>query len=383
MIRYSTVLYVGVALSAWGAPRVEGTDAIVSAAVGGFDQAIDAALARVVKLYGVSVGTQVGYGSGVLVSEDGLVVTVFSIVIDAARPRVVTADGTTFGAEVVARDARRQLALLQLRHADGSDAMIGPLPYFETRCAISESESEVDLGGDKVEPCLTRLLQPGDWVLAAGNAFQVAVGAEPVSLTHGVFSARTRLDARRRVKDFPYRGDVLVIDAITSNPGAPGGAVVNLHGEFVGLIGREVISNLTHTHFNYAIPRDVVAEFVQEFCTAREAGEAASLARLDTLIGRDTDEPKADPGIRLTRTGYKRLPPMVERVQWGSPAETAGVRKDDLILSVNGRNVADVEAYEDRMSRIEANEPIDLVVQRGRRIVNLRIEPTANEKSSP
>jgi serine protease Do len=333
---------------------------------GEFDKAIEAVLPRVVKLYGVGVGPQAGYGSGVLISKDGLVVTVFSLLIDANRLRGVLSDGTSYDAEVLARDPDRQLALLQLKNPDGSTA--GPFPHFDFRCRTAAGDAD-----DSPAPDCERLLRPGDWILAAGNAFKVAEGAEPNSLTHGVFSTRTRLDARRRVKEFPYRGDVLVIDAITSNPGAPGGAVVNLDGEFVGLIGREIVSNLTHTHFNYAMPRDVVYEFVTEAQRPPGAGKDASMGRLDELVGSEKPKP-ADAGIRLTRTGYKRLPPMVERVQWGSPAEKAGVRKDDVILSINGRSVPDVEAYDDRMTFVRADEPIDLVIQRGGRIISVRIE---------
>jgi len=209
------------------------------------------------------------------------------------------------------------------------------------------------------------VLRPGDWVLAAGNPFKVADGAEPASVVHGVFSARTRLDARRQVKEFPYQGDVLVIDAITSNPGAPGSAVVDLEGRFVGMIGREVVSNLTHTHFNYAMPRDVLCEFFNEATgvTPRDALAAAG----------NSSEGGVDPGIRLTRTGYRDIPPMVGRVRRGSPAELAGVRQDDLILSINGKNIANPEEYDERLRSIGAGDGIDLVIRRGRNVVTIRL----------
>ena len=210
---------------------------------------------------------------------------------------------------------------------------------------------------------------PGDWVIAAGNAFKVAQGAEPVSIAHGVFSARIKLDARRRVKDFPYRGDVLVIDAITSNPGGPGSALVNLDGELLGMVGRLVTSNLTHTHFNYAIPRDVLAAFVRD----------AADPTIRSALARGKDRPDAvkriDLGIRLARVGYKQVLPFVERVRRDSPAHRAGVRKDDLILSVNGRTVKDVREYDVRITSLSPDEPVDLIVRRGEHIVAIRVEP--------
>ncbi len=91
-----------VALSRSSAPR------------GGFERAISTVAPRVVKLYGLRGGLEPGYGTGVIVSQDGLILTVFSLLIDARRIRAVTSDGTLYGAGVVHRDSKQQLALLQL-----------------------------------------------------------------------------------------------------------------------------------------------------------------------------------------------------------------------------------------------------------------------------
>lgn len=335
------------------------TVATVPAAVGadGWDRAIDALLPRVVKLYGLSVGSQAGYGTGVVVSPDGLLLTVNSLLIDARRVRVVTSDGTLREAEVVRRDAQRQLALLRLFPLQTADA-----------AANASVLAHFDLGCDPAGIVEPDPLRPGDWLLVAGNPFKVADGAELASLAHGVFSTRIRLDARRAAKDFPYHGDVLVIDAITGNPGAAGSAVVDLEGRFVGLIGREVTSNLTHTHLNYAIPRDVLCDFMKEPATPKpnKVDGASETTDLATAV--------TDWGIRLTRTGYRKLPPMVERVRRDSSAERAGIRQDDLILSVNGANVSDPDEFEERVRRLRPGEDLDLVVRRGRSIVSIRLE---------
>jgi serine protease Do len=339
---------------------------------GGFERAIEAVLPRVVKLYGLGVGMQAGYGTGVLVSADGLVLTVFSLLIDARRVRAVTSDGAAFEADVVHRDETRQLALLRLKRAPragpmgddrnspppGSASDIGPVPFF-------------DFATEGLGTTLSR----GDWVLAAGNPFKVADGAEPMSLAHGVFSARIRLDARRQVKAFPYRGDVLVIDAITSNPGAPGSAVVDLEGNFVGMVGRVVVSNLTHTQFNYAIPRDVLFDFFQEATHGAPSGTLSPTPSFAENAAESSETKRSpDPGIKIARAGYQRVPPFVERVRPDSPADRAGVRKDDLILSINGRNVTDVEQCDERLRGLSAYEPIDLVIRRGREIIAVRVE---------
>lgn len=324
----------------------------------GFDRAIEAATQRVVKLYGLGAGRETGYGTGVIVSPDGLVLTVSSLLIDAHTIRVVDFRGRQFEAEVVHRDQQRQLALLRMYLAGGGEG--------SERLPIDQPLPFVDLGLDlDVEA----ELRPGDWVIAAGNAFKVADGPEPVSIAHGIFSTRTRLDARRRVNDFPYRGDVLVIDAVTSNPGGPGSALVDLDGILVGMIGRSVTSNLTHTHFNYAIPRDVLQAFLRE---------AMDPADKDGMVPRPktpADAEAPDLGIRMAKLGYQRKLAFVERVVRDSPAAKAGVRKDDLIMAIGSHRVSDLDDYAAQIKRLSPDEPIDLVVRRGKRILTLRIEP--------
>lgn len=353
---------------------------------GGFDRAVDQALPRVVKLYGLGAGLEQGYGSGILISHDGLVATVLSLLIDARAIRAVMADGTMYQAVVVFRDEKRQLALLQLSAPSaaaaqekviesGETSKLAQLPHFGLDCR--------DLGV-LLSPCTTRL-SPGDWVIAAGNAFKVADGAETVSIAHGVFSTRTRLDARRRKRDFPYTGDVLVIDGIVSNPGAPGGAIVNLDGQLVGMIGREVISNLTHTHLNYGIPVDVVKESVDEFHMTQTAGGLAEAIPSTppgvsgNESGSETAMRSVDLGIRLSKTGYQSVLPYVDRVLRGSAAAKLGVRKDDLILSVGSHSVSSVDEYESRVQSVRPGEDVVLVIRRGREILSFRLSPPDSE----
>jgi serine protease Do len=347
----------------------------------GFERAVSTVMPRVVKLYGLRGGAEAGYGSGIIVSEDGLVLTVLSLLIDARRIRVVTAEGLLLGADVIHRDRNRQLALIQLRPIDDEASR-------EDRHALhsgSQPSSSDRLRLPFFNIAEQAELRPGDWVLAVGNAFKVAEGAEPVSLVHGVFSTRTRLDARRRKRDFRYRDDVLVIDAITSNPGAPGGALVNLDGQFLGMIGREVISNRTNTHFNYAIPRDVLYEYLLE---ARGIEDGESPGSQPTGVSSNDENGWKNrlsvAGIRMSKVGYKVVLPFVARVRLGSIASRAGLRKDDLILSVNGRNVPDMAAFANTMSFLAPDEPWDLVIRRENRIVSLRIEhATTTDETTP
>jgi len=330
------------------------------ALAGGFDHAFQIAQQRAVKLYGLGAGQQVGYGTGILASQDGYIVTVLSLIVSGDRIRAVTADGRRYEAELIKRDTDRQLALLKLKKPEGAihssqDKSIGPLPYFDFSCRPSQTKA------------CHKPLHPGDWIVSAGNPFKIADGSEQMSLAHGVFSARTRLDARRRSKDFRYTGDVLLIDAITSNPGSPGSVMVNLQGELVGMIGRLVISNRTHTHLNYAIPYDVLADF---YLTATQTSPDSPI----DFITKPAVE-SFDPGIRMSRTGFRTVLPFVDRVVRNSPAQRAGLRKDDLILSVNDREVSDASQFDKRMKARNPTDPIELIIRRKRSILAIHIEP--------
>ena len=74
----------------------------------------------------------------------------------------------------------------------------------------------------------------GDWVLALSNTFEIALRDEPLSVQRGVVMAYTKLAGRRGVFEFPYTGDVYVVDMIMNNPGAAGGALIDRKGNLLG-----------------------------------------------------------------------------------------------------------------------------------------------------
>ncbi len=326
----------------------------VSEAGGGFDQAIDAVSTRVVKVYGLKAGLSAGYGTGTLISGDGLVVTTFSLLLDSENLRVVTHDGTVYGADMLDMSEELQLALLQMKPRSEYDRrgnrIVGDPIGADTFTYFTPGDSHA--------------MYPGAWVLAAGNPFKVSQGAEPISVTVGVFSTRTHLDARRKTRDFPYRGEVLVIDAITSNPGAPGGPLVNLDGEWIGLVGRVVESKRTHTNLNYALPVETVMDYVR---SVTEQGSEEDVATIE----------KVEPyhGIKLFEMGYQKNLVYVDRVKRRSPAKKAGLRKDDLIVSIAGRSVRDSQTFHAIMREYKPGDKVDIVVIRDEKLHNLSLIP--------
>lgn len=331
------------------------TDASASAAPPGLPERLSRAARRVVKIYGAGIGEAHGYASGVVVSRDGLVVTVLGLFLETTNLRAVAPDGYVYRAEPIYRDEYRQLALLKLaRYPENVD----------TEASVDRQMTPVDL--EAFERADRASAQTGDWIFAVGNIFKVAEGEEPVSVLKGIVSARRKMDALRGAQDFPFRGEVLVLDAITSTPGAPGSALVDLEGRWVGLVGEIVTARQTNTFLNYAYPIEEIEAFLKD-------------ARSGTMVATRPSTPDAPPGyhgIRLSRIAYRRQLPFVEKVAAGSPAAEAGVKTDDLIVSANGTAIPQARVFNELCERLHAGDELSLIVKRGERLVSIRFKLT-------
>lgn len=298
---------------------------------------------RTVKVYGGGVGRVIGYGTGVIVSPNGEILVAQGAQLSASSLRVTLANGETHPAQVVRRSAALQTALLKIE---------------------AETPDHFDLSKPSEAG-------PGDWILAVSNAFKVAEGTEPLSLNVGVYALRTQLKGRRGVQDIPYSGDLILLDAITSNPGAAGGAVVDAEGMLVGMIGRLIEDKGTNTRINYAAPADRLAKFLAGVEEAAVAGND-SPGGAQVTPGINGNKP-VDLGIRLFRLGGRKGSAYVDRVIPNSAAAKAGVRTDDLILAVNGQTIRTNEEFEKAVANLPAIPEITLDVKRKNQVLTLRL----------
>lgn len=336
---------------AWsGAPLSVDSASMVPPAIPNLlDDALARALPAVVKLYGASTGAIKAYGTGVLVSADGLIVTIDSVLLDAANLRAVLADGRTFRAEVQRRDAQRELALLKIE--------ANRLPFLA--------------------PAPSTDLRLGDDVIALGNCFKIAEGEEPVSVMFGILASRGRLELRRRAQPFEYGGELLVVDAITSNPGMSGGPLLDGQGRWIGLIGPVADSAATNTRLNYAMPTEALSSLLSPGSPRTVTQPAATDAGAPTAATSGASRPrpgaKAYLGVRLFKLGYHRVAAYVDKVDAGSPAEAAGIRADDLIIAIDDRRIGTIDDYERAMSQCRAGQTIRLTLKRGQEVLTLDV----------
>jgi len=312
------------------------------------DDVVSSVLPAVVKVYGGSIAAEKAYASGVVVTPEGEIVTPLLLLLDAIQLRIVTADGRVHVARVVHRDPYRQLALLKVQEfAEAGRGSDEPRRSSFHPLAIDES----------IRPAT------GDRVMVIGNPFKIAEGDERCSVSQGIISGRIRLDARQPGGGRPvdYRGEVLIMDAIVSNPGSPGSAVINMSGRWIGLVGEVVESRLNNTVLNYAYPVQEIAAFLRE---ARAGGSG------DAFAAGHASGPGYH-GIKLSRIGFRRKLPFVESVVRDSPADRVGVRPGDLIVSANGRAIPRAQAFDELVERLKAGDELSVVLKRGDDIVSV------------
>jgi Do/DeqQ family serine protease len=258
-------------------------------------------------------------GSGVIVDASGLVVTNNHVIEGADQVRVSLADKREFEADIVLKDARTDLAVLQIKGA-------------RERFPVLEFGNS-----DEV--------QVGDLVLALGNPFGVGQ-----TVTHGIVSAL----ARTQVGVSDYQFFVQTDAAI--NPGNSGGPLVDMSGRIVG-INTAIFSRSGGSQgVGFAIPADMVKVVV---ASARGGGSAVRRPWLGAKLQAVTPE-------MLDSLGLKRpTGALVVSVTPGSPAARSGLQVRDVIVTVEGQAVDDPNAFDYRFATRGIGKTAQLGILRG------------------
>jgi len=230
------------------------------------------------------------FASAVIIDPEGFLVTNWHVVADAAEIQVELGDGGFVAPEVVGLDAETDLALLKI---DGR-----PLPAIR-------------LG-------TSRRLRIGDVVLAIGNPYGLTR-----SVTQGIVSATGR--AALELATFE---DFIQTDAAI-NTGNSGGALVNTSGELVGINTAILTQDIATEGIGFAIPVDLVRGVVEEL---KKHGRVVR-GYLGLIPDDLTVAERAQIGLENDR-GI-----LVVEVYEGGPAERAGLRVNDIILSINGEPI--------------------------------------------
>jgi Do/DeqQ family serine protease len=253
-------------------------------------------------------------GSGVIVADDGLIVTNEHVIRDADEIIVRLWNRAEYPARVVGADARTDVALLRIKPAD---------------------KLSVAVLGDSAR------LKVGEWAIAVGNPF----GLES-TVTLGVISATGRTDLGVESTE-----DFIQTDA-SINPGNSGGPLLNTSGEVVGINTAMVSAG---QGIGFAIPINTVMAVEQELArngTIRRGWLGVGIQALTQELA-ESFGAKGEKGI------------LVNRVVPGSPADRGGLRGGDIITSFRGKPVSTVKEFQKHVASTAPGSSVVMDILRG------------------
>ena len=265
-------------------------------------------------------------GSGVIVAEDGLIVTNYHVIRGADEITVVLSDRREFPARVVLHEERTDLSVLKIE-AGG-----------ERLPALSFGNSDA--------------IEVGDLVLAIGNPFGVGR-----TVTSGIVSALARTNTGISDYSFFIQTDAAI------NPGNSGGALVTMDGKLVGINTAIFSKTGGSIGIGFAIPSNMVNTVV---ASARAGGQV--MRPWPGFLGQTLTSDLAE-GFGLDRPGGV----VVSRVFPGGPADRAGLRKGDVITSLEDRPIDDLAALRYRVATRKIGASAELGVWRDRSQVALTL----------
>ena len=275
-----------------------------------------------------------GQGSGVILEEEGLILTNAHVVKNAAKVTVTLTDGRSFEGTVKGSDEYMDLAAVQIKPS-GKRLPTAPL-------------------GTAAD------LQVGDWVIAIGNA----VGLDS-TVTLGIVSSLSRSAAEVGIPN--KKVNFIQTDAAI-NPGNSGGPLLNEFGEVIG-INTAIRANAAGIGF--AIPIDTAEKAMRELSQGRKIAHAYLGISMSSLTPEAARQNNADPNSNV------ELPEMtgalVLAVAPETPAAKAGFRKFDLIQEIGGRAVKSAADAQAAVDASKVGQPLTAKVVRGDKTLSLTV----------
>jgi len=269
-------------------------------------------------------------GSGVIVSNDGYIVTNNHVVEKSVKLEVILTDKSSYEAKLIGTDPSSDLALLKIEAKN--------LP------AISFTNSNQ--------------LKVGEWVLAVGNPFNLTS-----TVTAGIVSAKGRnLNLLNNI--FPIESFIQTDAAI--NPGNSGGALVNIEGDLVGINTAILSRTGAYNGYGFAIPANIVQKVIRdlkEYGAVQKAFFGADVIDLDAKI-----QEKAK--LSSLQGVY------VSSIASYGPANDAGIREGDVVIELNGFTINSKANFDEQLSYYRPGEQINLVYIREGRQKSIKLKLT-------
>ncbi len=265
----------------------------------------------------------VGFGSGVIISKDGYIVTNHHVIQKSNEVEVILSDKRTFEAEIIGSDPATDIALLKI---DGED-----LPKLN----FGKSND----------------LKLGEWVLAVGNPFNIGT-----TVTAGIVSAKgrsigvmNRQESRLAIESF------IQTDAAV-NKGNSGGALVNIEGELIGINSAIASPTGTYSGYAFAVPSEIAQKVVEDIIKYGEVQRAVLGVQIRNVNSQLKEE--FDLKIDELNGAY------IIGVQRDGAADRSGIKPGDVILEVEGKDIKDVAELQAEINSYRPGDEVTVTVIR-------------------
>ncbi|MDE2743748.1 MAG: Do family serine endopeptidase [Gemmatimonadota bacterium] len=267
-----------------------------------------------------------GQGAGVIINFNGdqYIITNNHVISHADNIRVEMTDSRFFEAEIIGRDSLSDIAVLKVDTED--------LPTV----ALGDSDQ----------------LREGEWVMAIGS---------PLTFSHSVSTGIVSGLGRKRF--FGEYGSFIQTDAAI-NPGNSGGALVNLHGELVGINTAIVSRSGGNIGLGFAIPINLVKDVVEQLVEHGEVRRGllgVKIANLDPLVA-ETMGLDRNHGV------------VIDEVTSEGAADKAGVKVGDVVLAIDGQPMRNSTELRDRIGRTAPGTEVELLVLRDGKEKRIKVE---------
>jgi len=256
-------------------------------------------------------------GSGVIISDDGYIVTNNHVIEDASSIEVVMNNNQRFYAKLIGTDPTTDLALLKVRAKN--------LPFIKY--------------GDSDR------ITPGEWVLAVGNPFELNS-----TVTAGIVSAKARNIGILRDRTNNLQVESFIQTDAAVNPGNSGGALVNLRGELIGVNTAIATSSGSYQGYSFAIPVSLVKKVMDDLL---EFGQVQR-----GLLGIQITDVNASIAEELGLKVNQGV--LVNRVNEGSAAESSGIAAGDVITGIDGHAISSVSELQEWVARNRPGKEINV-----------------------
>ena len=282
--------------------------------------------------YGGGPATQIANGSGVIISDDGYIVTNNHVVDDADKIEITLNNERTYEAALIGKDPNTDLALIKINENN--------LPFIN----FGNSDD----------------VKIGEWVLAVGNPFNLTS-----TVTAGIVSAKARniniLQRRTGTNDFPLESFIQTDAAV--NPRNSGGALVSATGSLIGINTAIASQTGSYTGYSFAIPSNIVKKVTEdllEYGIVQRAFIGVSIQNVNQQVANEYKLPNLK-GV------------MVNGITKDGAAKSAGIQLNDVILKVGTIEVNDVPELQEQIGSFRPGEKASITIRRGSEIKTLTV----------